>query len=204
MEAQNVKMWCSYLLSCRFCNDSALPTISDTIIIIITQHNNTWCVYNCSQLNGACSSKLVHDVVDSRWISDVTSSSSSLSVWNRSEVPASSWHAAAAAAGLAHRILGPPPGCDGDRSVYVDEDSDVVDRVTLPRVGRRSAAAPPVISPSTFEVRQCLFVISCDRDSMQYCVELHNWFREGSSSPTARIPVLDEGRMKPLPPVDSI
>ena len=127
------------------------------------------CLYNDSEVNGV-SSKSVHGVVDSRWISDVTPSSSSVLVWNHLEDSASWWwRAAAAAPGLAHRLLSPPPE---HQPTHVDEDSDVVDRVTLPRVARRSSATQPAISPSsTSYVRAYMCLLSWDFViSVLYCV----------------------------------
>ena len=88
------------------------------------------------------------DVVDSTRVA--VTSSSSLPVWNRSEAAAASWRAANATQGLAYRVLSPLPGLDGDRRAAFDEDSDVVDRATLPRVAKRSSANS---QPSTFNVR---------------------------------------------------
>ena len=97
------------------------------------------------------SSKSVHDVVDSKQTS--VTSSSSLSVWNRSEAAAASWRAATAVSGLPHRVLSPLSGVDRSQLVRVEEDSDVVDRATLPRVAKRSLSSVPVISQtSTFSV----------------------------------------------------
>ena len=75
-----------------------------------------------------------------------------------------SWYAAAAAPSLAHRLLRGPSttSTDADGCPYFDEDSDVVDRVTLPRVAaRRSSTAAPVISPSpaALDVRIRLYLL---------------------------------------------
>ena len=93
------------------------------------------------------SSESVHDVVDSRRIG--VTSASSLPVWNRSESACTSWSAAAAVSNLTYRILSPLPVLDGDRQAGFDEDSDVVDRATLPRATKRSSYSLPVNSPSS-------------------------------------------------------
>jgi len=75
-----------------------------------------------------------------------------------------SWYAAAAARSLAYRILRGPSttSSDADGCPYFDEDSDVVDRVTLPRVAaRRSSTAAPVSwpSPAALDVRIRLYLL---------------------------------------------
>ena len=85
-----------------------------------------------------------YDVGDSRQ----TSVLSSLSVWNHSEDSTSSWRSTAAAPGLAYRVLSPLPGIDADQAAVFDEDPDVVDRATLPRVTKRSPSLLP-ISPQS-------------------------------------------------------
>jgi len=96
-------------------------------------------------------SEAAYDVVDSRQAS--VTSSSSLPIWNRCEAAATSWRAATAASGLPYRLLNPLAGVDGDRRANFDEDSDVVDRTTLPRVAKRPPSSLIVNSqPSSFNV----------------------------------------------------
>jgi len=101
-------------------------------------------------------SRTVHDVVDSTPVS--VTPSTSLSFWTRSEVAAASWRAAGAAQAPTHRVLSPV--VDGQSGAVVEEDSDVVDRATLPRVGKRSPSSHIVsLQPQYFNVRILLLLL---------------------------------------------